>query len=188
MTPPPQKALASGLLLIAVALVGCTGMGRFDLDITLDHTAFQAALSTIPSVEINFVGVNASEYPVWHNYSVNKYWMPEDAQRVTAVRQGHCHVVTFGEQPPFRQAVSRTAPMWDKWKSKGSRYLFVLVNYPRTGKDLPGDADARRVVLPLDKQRWHGYFWGRRTLRFEVTPGGIVSHTPPMPPAQPRRR
>jgi len=44
-----------------------------------------------------------------------------------------------------------------------------------------GEADVRRLVLPLNKGRWKGYYWGRRTLRLEVTPSGILNHTPPKP-------
>lgn len=178
------RLLALAFLLI---FVGCMGMGKFDLDVTLDHASFQAKLNTVPSVEVNFVGVNASEFPVWNNYSTNKYWMPDDSQRVTAVRAAHCQVMTFDENPPFRKVVSRSAPIWSKWKSKNAAYLFAIVNYPRTGNDLPGNSDVRRVVLPLERTRWKGYFWGRRRILFEVKPSGIDCFTPPMPPRPPSR-
>jgi hypothetical protein len=183
-----RKILTLALLLLLAGLVGCSGMGRFDLDVTLDHQAFQAELSTIPSVEVNFVAVNRTEFAVWHNYSINKYWMPEDPQRVSAARQGQTGVVTFGEHPPFRQMISRTNPIWNVWRKKGSKHLIVMCNYPRTSEDKPGEADVRRIILPLEKQRWAGYFWGRRQIRFRVSPRGIDCQTPPLPPPPPPQR
>ena len=179
MTARRTTAPTLALVLLPLAAIGCSGMGRFDLDVALDHQGFQTERSTIPSVEVNFIGVNANEFPVWNQYSVNKYWMPEDPQRVTAVRQGQSQVITFGEQPPFRQIVSRTNPVWDKWKSKGATYLIALCNFPRVSQDQAGNADVRRVVLPLEKRLWSGYFWGRRRLSFEVSPRGIVCRTAP---------
>ena len=180
-----HKGLSLALLLVMAALVGCTGMGRFDLEVTLDQNAFQAELSTIPSVEVNFIGVNRVEHPVWSNYSINKYWMPENPQRVSAARQQQTAAITFDQQSPFRQVISRTNRVWDRWRAKGAMHLIVLCNYPRTSQDKPGDADVRRVVLPLDKQRWAGYFWGRRRIRFHVSPRGIDCLTPPLPPPPP---
>ena len=180
-----RKGLTLGLLVVLGTLVGCTGMGRFDLDVSLDHNAFQAELSTIPSVEVNFIAVNRSEFAVWNAYSVNKYWLPDDPQRVSSTRQGQTAVVTFGEQPPYRKYISRTNVIWDRWRSKGAMHLVVVCNYPRTAEDKPGDADVRRVVLPLEKQRWAGYFWGSRSIRFHVSPRGVDCLTPPKPPPPP---
>ncbi len=183
-----QRGLTLGLLLLVAATVGCMGMGRFDLDVTLDHNAFQAELSTIPSVEVNFIAVNRTEYADWHNYSVNKYWMPDNPQRVSAARQQQAGIITFGEQPPYRKMISRTNRIWNKWKSKGSMHLIAVCNYPRTSTDKPGDADVRRIILPLEKQRWAGYFWGRRRIIFHVSPRGINCLTPPKPPPPPPQR
>ncbi len=185
---PTHRGLTVALPLLLAAAVGCTGMGRFDLDVTLDPQAFQAELSTVPSVEVNFVAVNRVEHPVWHAYSVTKYWMPDDPQRVTSARQGQTAVVTFGEQPPYTQVLSRTNQVWDRWRAKGAMHLMVLCNYPRTAQDKPGEADVRRIVLPLEKQRWAGYFWGRRRIRFHVSPRGIDCLTPPKPPPPPPQR
>ena len=181
MTTRPRTLVGLGLAALAASLAGCGGMGRFDLDVTLNGQAFQTTLGTIPSVELNFIGVNDSEMPVWTNYSINKYWMPDNPQRITAVSQAQALAITFSENPPYSQTISRTNTTWNKWKSKGAMHLIVVANYPRTSNDAPGDADVRRIVLPLAKRRWKSYFWGRRTIRIEVTPSGIVNHTPPKP-------
>lgn len=181
----------AALLAIPLALlciVGCGGMGRFNVEIALDHQGFRKELNTVPSVEVNLVGVNASEFPVWQGYSVTKYWTPDDSQRVTAVRQQRARVFTFGEQPPFLHTLQKWDPIWDTWKGSGAMHLFVLSNYPRVASDVPGDADVRRVILPLSKRRWRSYAWynrlfgfRKRLLHLEVTPSGVVNHTPPKP-------
>lgn len=183
-----RTGLTATALALLIPLLGCGAMGRFDLDVTLDHNAFQSELGTIPSVEVNFIAVNRNEFPRWYSYSVNQYWMPDDSMRVTAARQGQTAVATFGEHPPFEKVVSRTNEVWDAWKRKDAMHLIVLCNYPRTAEDKPGEQDVRRLVLPLEKQRWRGYFWGRRRIRFHVSPRGIDCLTPPKPPPPPPRR
>ena len=149
MSTPGQRILRVGLLLLPLAGVGCGGMGRFDVEVTLEHRVFQTELATIPSVEVNLIGVNISEQPVWNSYSMTKYWTPDDPLRTTAVKQEQAKVLTFGDQPPFQQSLSRTNIAWDTWRARGAAYLFAVVNYPRSvPQERAGDADARRVERP----------------------------------------
>jgi len=188
MTTPLRRAARSLVPLALLAAIGCGGMGRYNVHVALDHQGFRRELNTIPSVEVNLVAVNASEYPVWHGYSVTQYWTPDNPLRVTSVRQGQGKVLTFGEQPPFEQVLRRADPVWDTWADKGAMHLIILSNYPRVSTDLPGDADVRRVILPLAKRRWRSYGWftrlfglGDYLMHLVVTPSGVVNHTPPKP-------
>jgi len=175
------KAWRPGLLLLLLACVGCGGMGRYDIVVTLDSGVFKSQLGSVPSVEANLVGVNDVEYPEWFRYSVTKYWEPDDPLRKTTYTKGYTSVLTFGEEQPARQILYRSNPIWNDWEAKGSRYLFILVNYPRVAQDQPGSADPRRRILPLEKKRWKNYFWGKRVIWLEVTPSGLICHTPPKP-------
>jgi len=168
-------------LLLLLGIVGCSGMGRFDVVVTLDRDGFKGELGTIPSVEVNLIGVNQVEYPEWYRKSMTEYWEPDHPQRITAVRKGYAHVMTFGEEQPARQILYRSHQIWSEWEAKGSRQLFAMVNYPRVLEDQLGNADLRRNILPLEKQRWKGYFWGKRVIWLEITPSGLICHTPPKP-------
>ena len=169
------------LLLLVASLAGCGGIGRFDVVVTLDKEGFKGELGTIPSVEINLIGVNQVEYPEWSAKSMTAYWEPDHPPRITMVRKGYAHVMTFGEEQPIRQVLYRSHSIWNEWEAKGSAHLLVLSNYPRVCKDQAGNADPRRNILPLEKKRWKGYFWGKRVLWLEVTPSGLICHTPPKP-------
>ena len=54
-------------------------------------------------------------------------------------------------------------------------YLFVLADLRgRNFPDKQGTADARRMILPLDPERWNDV----RTIRVRVNRDGIVCLTP----------
>lgn len=174
-----------GLLsvLLLGAVTGCQGMGRFDVIVTLEREGFKRVEKTLPALQVDLVGINDAEYLEWSNRRLSEFWAVDDPQRTTAERKGYASVMTFGEGQPTREVLFRRNVVWNDWEAKGARNLFVLVNYPR-GKveDKEGDADMRRKILPLDRMRWKGYFWGKRVIWIEVTPAGLIVHTPPQPP------
>jgi len=177
-----------GLLwLPLLALAGCGTMGRFDVIVTVEEQGFRKTLGTVPSIEVHIVGITDVEYKEWAGKSMTQYWEPDDALRTTMVRKGYAHVMTFGDAQPKRCVLYRSAGAWELWEAKGSRNLFVLANFPRGPqvRDLEGEADARRRILPLEKARWPGYYWGKKVLWIEVAPSGLICHTTPRPPLPP---
>jgi len=167
------------LFVVLAAFVGCSETGRFDVMVSLERTGFKAEVGTIPSIEVNLVGINEVEYPEWYRQSMTGYWEPDQAMRITAVRKGYAHVMTFGEEQPVQHVLYRSNAIWREWEAKGARYLYVLCNFPRNADDQQGNADPRRLVLPLEKNRWRNYLWGKRVISVEVTPSGLICHTPP---------
>jgi hypothetical protein len=171
-----------GPLALVGVLAGCGEMGRFDIVVTLEKEGFRKTVGTIPSVEVNIVGINDVEYQEWVRKPMTQYWEPDDSLRTTTVRKGYTGVMTFGEEKPGRLVLFRRDPIWNDWEAKGARNLFILTNFPRVTQDQLGDADARRRILPLQKDRWAGYYWGKRVIWLEVTPSGLICHTTPRPP------
>ena len=170
---------------LLVALAGCGRMGRFDVVVTIERDGFKKTLGVLPSVEVNLVGVNDTEYEEWYGAPASQYWEPDNARRLTTVRKGYAHVMTFGEEQPSRQILYRRNVVYDAWAAKNARHLFILCNFPRVAQDQPGNMDPRRRILPLDKERWQGYFWGKRVIWVEVTPSGLICHSTPLPPQPP---
>jgi len=169
-------------LTLLLAIAGCGGIGRFDVIITLEREGFRRIEKTVPSIQVDLVGINDAEYRQASSMGLNEFWAVDSPVRMTWERKGYAHVKTFGEEQPTRQVLYRRHHVWNDWEAKGSRFLFVLVNYPR-GKvdDKEGDADVRRKILPLERRRWKNYFWGKRVIWIEVTPSGLIVHTPPKP-------
>ena len=97
------------LILLGIALLatGCGGIPRYDVTVTLDAAHIEQT-GAIPTIEVNFVGINEAELPQWEKYSVDSYWTPDDALRnfglarhaandndwsatVTTIAQGFCN-------------------------------------------------------------------------------------------------
>ena len=47
--------------------------------------------------------------------------------------------------------------------------------------DKPGDADPRRLILPLDSGQWDWSYWGMSEIRIEVSLGKVTCLTPHKP-------
>lgn len=130
-------------LLAALLMTPLWGCAR-DFTVRLDA----ADKMGTPSVEVHIVGVrNAGEYRRWRDLSMSDYWA--DVKLDDKVK-----VMKFGEGLSNPQVLSTSDVMW-KSKWRGAKLLMVLSSFPPS-KDLPGDADARRLILPLKWRKWSG--------------------------------
>jgi hypothetical protein len=130
----------SGALILAVAMTcgGCTP----DIQVTLDAVE---ADGTVPSVEVHLIAVqNASEYRRLRDQPMSEVWSNLRTDEKT-------FVMTLGEGRENPQVLSSSDPIWGEWG--GAKMLFVLASYPPS-IDLPGDADPRRLIVPLKSGYW----------------------------------
>lgn len=164
---PPLGGLLALLLLGIIA--GCTSTPvarNFNVRIEVD-----AALAA-SSVQLDLVGANAiSDLPKWQTYSVSDYWQPGDPLR----RDSDKAVLRFGPGKPTIQSFSGSDPIWNRWLRTGALYLVVLVDLPGIAADREGNADPRRLILPLDKAEWAR---GTETIELRVQESGIRLLTP----------
>jgi len=135
------------------------------------------------SVEVHVVGINPSELDEWKNYSVTKYFTPSDPKRRAAVDEKYSCVMRFVQDSANPQTFTSGETVWKNWEKRNARYFVVLADIPGfTDKDdKPGDMDPRRKILPLDAGQWDWAFWGSKTIRIEVSSGGVTcltSHKP----------
>jgi hypothetical protein len=153
----------------------------------MDRQGFKQQLGTIPSVEVNLVAVNDAEFKKWASKPLNEYWQPDDSLRLDAFQSKHAIVVTFGENTrrcmivdrqtrlDWGPVLERSDPIWRFWeKEREATHMFVLSNYPRGADD---KGDNRRVILPLAREQWAGYY-GKKRVWIEVRPSGLWNHTP----------
>jgi len=124
-------------------------MIKTDISVTLGGSLTRNPAS-IPSIEVNLVGVNETELPQWQGYSVTKYWSPGDKLRAGADK----YEMRFGQTKPSVQTLKKDNPIFQKWQEKTATQLFVLADLPGMGEPEGDEADPRRVILPLSPKAW----------------------------------
>lgn len=163
---------------VAVGLGGCGGskMWRGDVEVRPD-SALVNQPGGAPTIRVDLVGVNDVDLSAWQAKSMSEYWQPNDALRTSAEFK---HTMTFTEGRTAPQMLAKKDPIWNEWKSRGAMHLLVLADLPGAHQDLPGDTDARRVVLPLDSSRWEA----NQQIKILLQRAGVRCETPPKPVGQ----
>ncbi len=133
-----------------VLLSGC-GIMRMNVIVELDKELAKDPAS-VPTIEIDLVGVNESELPQWKGYSMSAYWSPGDKLRLGAGADKH--EFRFSQTTASAQTLDRKDPIYDKWQEKTASRLFVLADLPGVSEPAPGEADPRRMILPLSRKAW----------------------------------
>jgi len=155
--------------LAVLALVGCSTAPKprnYNLKIECD----QALAGS--SIQLDIIGANAiSDLPKWQSYSVSDYWQPGNPMR----RDAEKIVLRFGQAKSNTQVFSGTDPIWNRWLATGALYLVVIVDLPGIASDREGNADPRRLILPLDSREWPGNV---ETIELRVQEAGIRLLTP----------
>ena len=159
-------------MLLWLAAAGCSST-TFDVNVTVAGD-YKDDLGSMPSVEVQIVGANQSEFEKWNNLSVTDYWRQ-------AHKQDDIYEMKFGQGLPNPQLLKKDDPIWQTWSQNGATYLFVIAHMPGEFQDKPGNAYLRRLVLPLKPSKWEGYYWGKDRIEIIISkpPRGLVNQTPP---------
>jgi hypothetical protein len=156
-------------LAAALFLASCATLPKpqaYNIKVTLDPAMIGN------SFQVDLIGANkVSDLPKWESYSVNEYWQPENVVR----RDARKATLEFGRGRPDTQVFASTDPRWSEWLATGALYLVVIADLPGSWTDRPGNADPRRVILPLDKVEW-----GKNTdtIEFRIQSSGVSLLTP----------
>jgi len=103
------------------------------------------------SVQVDVIGVSRDERDLYANKSVTEYFEPGDSLRQSAVKES----LIFGRHTSSLQSISASDPIWSRWiEERGAEYVVFLADVPGLKEDKPGNADSRRLILPLDKAKW----------------------------------
>lgn len=146
--------------LVLAAIVGLSGCATapkpsaYEVAVTVDPSLAGASL------QVDLVGANElSDLPKWQTYSVTEYWQPGNAFR----RDANKVTLAFGRGRPETQVLASTDPRWAEWLRTGALHLVIVADLPGPVSDQTGNADPRRLILPLDRA-----VWGSKTSRIEV--------------------
>lgn len=103
------------------------------------------------SLQIDLIGANATaDIPKWESYSVTEYWQPGNSTRTNADRL----TLDFGRGKETAQTVPATDAKWTRWIEQGASYVVIIADLPGVAADKGGNADPRRLILPLDAKQW----------------------------------
>ena len=162
----------SGLALLSLLLGGCTtapAPRAYNVKVTLDGSLADT------SVQVDLVGANElADLPKWQSYSVTDYWQPNNAFR----RDAQKATMQFGRGKPNAQVLLDSDPHWAEWLRTGALNLVIVADLPGAVTDQMGNADPRRLILPLDRAAW-----GRKvdTIEILIQESGLRLMTPRKP-------
>lgn len=160
-------------LMLAVSAIGAgcgskPEMAERNVIVTLDESLARAT-----AVEVNLIGANATDYTRLSSRAVDDYWRDAATDRAPADR----YIMKLSGNDRTK-TLMRTDPIWQKWRAKGAMHLVIIAFVPGLSGSGEGDRDPRRVILPLDKNRWKDL----GDIRVIVSQSGLSVPTQPEPP------
>ena len=115
------------------------------------------------SVLVDVVGIGPNNQSLKAT-GVRQYW-----QSGSASRRGDGKTFRFGPNAPQSYTIEASDPIWKKWNQSGVTEVMVIADLPGAFSDLPGDADARRKLLPVS---------GTASATITVDKTGLLKSTP----------
>ncbi len=143
-----KLALLAGCVVVAAFFAGCETTSLpdpYDYTVSLDPSLRGA------SVQVDLIGIPEGELEQFRTKSVTAYWQPGDADREGALKK----TLVFSADTAQSQMLSRADPVWADWIENGNAaYVVILADLPGLAEDQMGNADPRRLILPLNKEKW----------------------------------
>jgi len=172
MTPRFIRSLLSSLFVVGLlTLAACSSAPKpreYTIKVDLDPALAGSSL------QVDLIGANpVSDLPKFETYSVSDYWKPGDPLRRDAAKI----TLAFGEGRPTSQVLNLSDAIWKRWLKTGAQSLVVLVDLPGISTDRAGNADPRRLILPLDGNKWGN----TTTLNILIQESGARLLTPQKP-------
>jgi hypothetical protein len=171
-----HNRIFAGMIMLLL-LLGLTACSSGPIDRNTQFTlgqSLQVNNQSTSTIAVDLVGVNATDYKRWYNYSMTRYFSAGDLLRSGAVKA----TINFTPGSSAKVVFSKHNPIWKQWKKNGDTYLFVLAQLPGIRQDMPGPEDPRRLILPLQKSRWPD---SANPIRILIKNSGVVCLTPPKP-------
>ncbi|MFT3784278.1 MAG: hypothetical protein QM790_19900 [Nibricoccus sp.] len=138
--------------LLTLGLLGSAGCASntvkpraFEVRVKVDESLANTSL------QVDLIGANSlADLPKWTTYSITEYWQPDNPLRKDATHL----TAQFGRGLPITVTVPRDHPHWLSWLKSGVAHLVIIADLPGIANDQLGNADPRRLIIPLDKKLW----------------------------------
>jgi hypothetical protein len=153
-----SPSILSMLVLCAAAMtsaVGCSNPNPVARDVTVSlDPSLRDADGKLRSVQVDMIAVPQTELNNWTSVPVDTYWTPASGGLYNSADK---KTLTFSFQ---ENATSKTVhakdPVWDKWIARSPSHLVVIARGAGSsgGGGGAGSADPRRLVIPLDPNKW----------------------------------
>ena len=168
-----NRIVVLGLMLAMLAIAqGCSSkpeMAERNVIVSLDESLARAT-----AVQVDILGANETELARLTSWPVDEYWRDASMNKVPSDRK------TLKLSSSMRSAtLSRSDPVWQQWRNKGAMHLVAIGFIPGLSGSGEGDRDRRRIILPLDKNRWKEPLVD---IQIIVSQSGMTSPTQPEPP------
>jgi len=168
---PHGRCLLLGLL-AALLFCGC-GTAPDPKPYNVDLAANQNLGSS--TVRVDLIGINSSDAERLTGYPIDEYWNPGNTLRASLEKK----TFVFGEGQPRSAVLKIDDPIWDTWLNRGADQLMIIADLPGVFKE---GSDLRRLILPLDKNRWpNGFFWRTETIDLQIQAPLIQLETAQIP-------
>jgi hypothetical protein len=173
-----ESLLLAGMALVAFLAVGCSPITPLNVTVALDP-----AYKFDGQMQVDIVAINPNDHQRWRDYSMTKYWEPNDAMRKSVP----VYTMTLDPAKTPSQTLSASDPIWGKWlagaNEKDPPKLYVLAGIRKAWNaekdDKPGDQDPRRQMLPLGASRWDKSLGSPPNVKLTVKATGIITDTQP---------
>jgi hypothetical protein len=173
-----DSLVLAGMGLFALLAAGCNPITRLNVTVALDP-----AYKFDGQMQVDIVAISPNDHQRWRDYSMTKYWEPNDAQRKSVT----VFTMTLDPVKNPSQTLSASDEHWVTWL-KGANdqdppKLYVLAQIRKAWNaekdDKPGDQDPRRQILPLGKNRWDDNLGSPPNVKLTVKSTGISTDTQP---------
>ena len=173
LTPFGMKKILSFAVfaLFGISFTGCETTqypDPFDFNVILGSQLKGA------SVQVDIIGISEDQLETYVNKSITEYFKPDDPLRENAFKTS----LNFRRDTAEAQTFPITDPMWEAWiEENNAQYIVFLADLPGLTKDQPGNADPRRLILPLDRSQWEKR---PEIISVRITGESIVSDPAPL--------
>ena len=145
---------------LALVIAGCASTPK----INAVPWSLSITERTSASIEMDVIGVTATDQKYFEGMSWEDYWKPDSQIRRDARPQSK-----FLEQGKPWVISAKDSAIWDQWLKHGVVELLLVARLPEAG-------GLWKVPVSLDKKAWKAK---KQTIEVEVLDSRIVITTPP---------
>jgi hypothetical protein len=155
-----RRLLLTAAAATTLGLALLTGCSSELSQVTLQGSPSVAAASVL--VDVVGIGPNSQGLKL---LPVSRYW-----EGGSAPTKADAKSFRFGPNSPQSYTIAPSDPIWKHWHDIGATEVMVVADLPGVFPDLPGDADARRKILPISSKS--------TTATIVVDRSGLLKSTP----------